>query len=138
MTRTRRTPAEIRQCKQQKITVSCKVDKETWLKLDAIRKLYNCNSIYVIANGLIDMFCKHMTVKHARELEDALPGTFTEQDIHEEIKEMFNDLAAYEAPRYGERTKRGHRSWDYFGEQQTTSIDILIEEETTEMQDEDE
>lgn len=128
---TRRTSAEIKDCKQKKITISCKVDKEVWLKLDAIREAYNCKSIYIIANGLIDMFCKHMTVKHTRELETDYPGNLNEQDIHEEIEEMFSDLSAYESPRYGERAKRGHKSWDYFGEQETTSIDILIEQESS-------
>ena len=131
---TRRTAAEVRKCAQKKITISCKVDKEVWLKLDAIREAYNCKSIYIIANGLIDMFCKHMTAKQTRELETAYPGNRTIQDIHEEIEEMFSDLSAYESPRYGERTKRGHKSWDYFGEQETTSIDFLIEQEATDDQ----
>lgn len=121
----RRTAEEIMQSTQNKFTVTCKVDKDVWLALDAIRESYGCQSIYTVVSGLIDMFCKHVATMERREAHRAKQPA---QNIHEEIGEMFNELSGWEAPRYGERTKRGHKSWDYFGEQETT-VETLIEEE---------
>lgn len=127
----RRTPDEIRLYEKNKVTVTCKVDKEVWLNLNAIREAYNCKSIYVLVSGLIDMFCKRIPLKRALEIKAICPEVMNEQTLTEEIEDMFSELSSYESPRYGERTKRGHKAWDYFGEQESTSIDILIEQESS-------
>ena len=53
--------------------------------------------------------------------------------IMDEIDEMFSELENWEAPRYGERTKRGHNPWDSFGEQEgpvQTSFNFADDEDS--------
>lgn len=76
------------------------------------REEYGFRSTYEFLDAILGMALLQM----ARiEYRKAHPN---EPVVMDEIDEMFSELENWEAPRYGERTKRGHKAWDYFGEQE--------------------
>lgn len=106
-----------------------KIDDEKFVELQKRREEYGFRSTYEFLDAILGMALLQM----ARiEYRKAHPN---EPVIMDEIDEMFSELENWESPRYGERTKRGHKAWDYFGEQEDplqTSFNFSDDEDTEE------
>ena len=104
-----------------------KIDDEKFVELQKRREEYGFRSTYEFLDAILGMALLQM----ARiEYRKAHPN---EPVIMDEIDEMFSELENWEAPRYGERTKRGHKPWDIFGEQEDplqTSFNFSDDEDT--------
>lgn len=93
---------------------------------DEIRKRmeqYGFTSVYEFVHGIVGMALKQMD---KMEYKRQHPGVPT---VDDDIDEMFEPLNNWETPRYGERTKRGHKAWDYFCEQDTGCLPFAEEED---------
>lgn len=141
MRKVRRTKEEVgRSIRKQSLTV--KIRPEVWLKLDTIREMYNCKSLYMVMEGLLELFCKHMDVLNMRKEQrkqqqkavGIMPVDMPQEydDLHDEIDAMFREFSDAESPRYGERTKRGHNKWDTFGDSVSIEEYMKQYEETKE------
>ena len=112
-----------------KRAVLTKIDDEKFVELQKRREEYGFRSTYEFLDAILGMALLQM----ARiEYRKAHPN---EPVVMDEIDEMFSELENWEAPRYGERTKRGHKAWDYFGEQEDplqTSFNFSDDEDTEE------
>lgn len=106
-----------------------KIDDEKFVELQKRREEYGFRSTYEFLDAILGMALLQM----ARiEYRKAHPN---EPVVMDEIDEMFSELENWESPRYGERTKRGHKAWDYFGEQEDplqTSFNFSDDEDTEE------
>lgn len=104
-----------------------KIDDEKFVELQKRREEYGFRSTYEFLDAILGMALLQM----ARiEYRKAHPN---EPVVMDEIDEMFSELENWESPRYGERTKRGHKAWDYFGEQEDplqTSFNFSDDEDT--------
>ena len=110
-----------------KRAVLTKIDDEKFVELQKRREEYGFRSTYEFLDAILGMALLQM----ARiEYRKAHPN---EPVVMDEIDEMFSELENWESPRYGERTKRGHKAWDYFGEQDDplqTSFNFSDDEDT--------
>lgn len=110
-----------------KRAVLTKIDDEKFVELQKRREEYGFRSTYEFLDAILGMALLQM----ARiEYRKAHPN---EPVVMDEIDEMFSELENWESPRYGERTKRGHKAWDYFGEQEDplqTSFNFSDDEDT--------
>ncbi len=95
-----------------------KVDEEKYIEICKRVKQYNFSSVYEFVHAVVGMALLQMDRLDYRKEHPNEPV------IMDEIDEMFSPLENWEAPRYGERTKRGHKAWDYFGEQQDTQTEL--------------
>ena len=106
-----------------------KIDDEKFVELQKRREEYGFRSTYEFLDAILGMALLQMArIEYRREHPN-------EPVIMDEIDEMFSELENWESPRYGERTKRGHKAWDYFGEQEDplqTSFNFSDDEDTEE------
>lgn len=104
-----------------------KIDDEKFVELQKRREEYGFRSTYEFLDAILGMALLQMArIEYRREHPN-------EPVIMDEIDEMFSELENWESPRYGERTKRGHKAWDYFGEQEDplqTSFNFSDDEDT--------
>lgn len=110
-----------------KRAVLTKIDDEKYIELQKRRNEYGFKSTYEFLDAIVGMALLQMSrIEYRREHPN-------EPVVMDEIDEMFSELENWESPRYGERTKRGHRPWDYFGEQEDplqTSFNFSDDEDT--------
>lgn len=110
-----------------KRAVLTKIDDEKYIELQKRRNEYGFKSTYEFLDAIVGMALLQMSrIEYRREHTN-------EPVVMDEIDEMFSELENWESPRYGERTKRGHKAWDYFGEQEDplqTSFNFSDDEDT--------
>ena len=110
-----------------KRAVLTKIDDEKYIELQKRRNEYGFKSTYEFLDAIVGMALLQMSrIEYRREHPN-------ESVVMDEIDEMFSELENWESPRYGERTKRGHKAWDYFGEQEDplqTSFNFSDDEDT--------
>lgn len=110
-----------------KRAVLTKIDDEKYIELQKRRNEYGFKSTYEFLDAIVGMALLQMSrIEYRREHPN-------EPVVMDEIDEMFSELENWESPRYGERTKRGHKAWDYFGEQEDplqTSFNFSDDEDT--------
>ena len=110
-----------------KRAVLTKIDDEKYIELQKRRNEYGFKSTYEFLDAIVGMALLQMSrIEYRREHPN-------EPVVMDEIDEMFSELENWESPRYGERTKRGHKAWDYFGEQDDplqTSFNFSDDEDT--------
>lgn len=99
-----------------------KVDDAKYIEICKRVKQYGFSSVYEFVHAVVGMALLQMDRLDYRKEHPNEPV------IMDEIDEMFSPLENWEAPRYGERTKRGHKAWDYFGEQQDTQTEFLFDD----------
>jgi len=97
-----------------KRAVLTKIDDEKYIELQKRRNEYGFKSTYEFLDAIVGMALLQMSRIEYRRYHPNEPV------VYDEIDEMFSELENWEAPRYGERTKRGHKAWDYFGEQESS------------------
>lgn len=94
-----------------KRAILTKVSEEQYKRICKRMKDYGFASVYEFVSAIVGMALNQMDRMEALKKSK-------QTYVEDEIDEMFADLAEREAPRYGERTKRGHDEWDKYGDQE--------------------